>query len=69
LDKPGSLTDPGVYALAAWLLYRNNIINVDGKMNAETLSQVRMPNRNGFLPDPRPDVREIAGREVRISER
>jgi hypothetical protein len=25
-------------------------------MNAETLPQVQMPNRDGFVPDPRPDV-------------
>ena len=52
-----ALTDPEVYALAAWLLYRNNIIGMDREMNAKTLPQVRKPNRDGFLPDPRPDVR------------
>ena len=25
-------------------------------MNAQTLTAVKMPNRDGFVPDPRPDV-------------
>jgi S-disulfanyl-L-cysteine oxidoreductase SoxD len=25
-------------------------------MDAETLPRVKMPNRDGFIPDPRPDV-------------
>ena len=26
-------------------------------MSAETLPRVEMPNEDGFIPDPRPDVR------------
>ena len=55
-DKPGSLTDEEVYALTAWLLFRNNIIPVDQVIDADTLPKVRMPNRDGFVPDPRPDA-------------
>ena len=25
-------------------------------MNAKTLANVKMPNRNGFISDPRPDI-------------
>jgi mono/diheme cytochrome c family protein len=57
IPNPGSLTDREVYALTAWLLHRNGIIGADAVMNAETLPRVRMPNRDGFIPDPRPDVR------------
>jgi cytochrome c len=57
LPKPGVLTDQEVYALTAWLLHMNKIVGVNEVMNAETLPQVRMPNRDGFIPDPRPDVR------------
>ncbi len=35
----------------------NNVIGTKEVMNAETLPQVRMPNREGLVPDPRPDVR------------
>jgi cytochrome c len=55
-DKPGSLTDEEVYAVTAWLLFKNKIITADQVIDAETLPKVRMPNRDGFVPDPRPDV-------------
>jgi mono/diheme cytochrome c family protein len=55
-NKPGSLTDEEVYALTAWLLFKNKIIAADQVIDAETLPKVRMPNRDGFVPDPRSDV-------------
>jgi cytochrome c len=55
-DKPGSLTNEEVYAVTAWLLFRNQIIPADQVIDAETLPKVRMPNRDGFVPDPRPEV-------------
>ena len=55
-NQPGSLTDEEVYALTTWLLFRNEIIAADQVVDAETLPKVRMPNRDGFVPDPRPDV-------------
>jgi S-disulfanyl-L-cysteine oxidoreductase SoxD len=55
-DKPGSLTDEEVYGLTAWLLFRNNIISADQVIDADTLPKVKMPNRDGFVPDPRPDA-------------
>ena len=53
---PGSLSDDEVYAATAFILGEAQIIGQDEVMNAETLPQVRMPNRDGFVPDPRPDV-------------
>ena len=47
--QPGSLTDSEVYALTAYLLYLNEIIAEDQEMNAETLADVKMPNRDGFI--------------------
>jgi S-disulfanyl-L-cysteine oxidoreductase SoxD len=55
-DEPGSLTPDQVYAVTAYLLYRNGIIGEQDVMNAKTLPLVQMPNRDGFVPDPRPDV-------------
>jgi cytochrome c len=54
--EPGSLTDDEVYAVTAYILAEGNIITKDQVMNAETLPKVEMPNRDGFIPDPRPDV-------------
>jgi mono/diheme cytochrome c family protein len=53
---PGSLSDREVYAVTAFILGEAGIIGRDDAMNAETLPQVQMPNRDGFVPDPRPDV-------------
>ena len=54
-DNPGSLTPDQVYALTAFLLLRNGIIQETTVMDRESLPKVRMPNRDGFVPDPRPD--------------
>jgi S-disulfanyl-L-cysteine oxidoreductase SoxD len=53
---PGSLNDDEVYAVTAFILGEAEVIGRDDVMNAETLPQVQMPNRHGFVPDPRPDV-------------
>ena len=47
--QPMSLTDDEVYALTAYLLYINDIIDENEVMNAETLPAVEMPNRDGFI--------------------
>jgi mono/diheme cytochrome c family protein len=53
---PQSLTAEEVYSLVAWILARNGIVTDDAVMDAATLPKVIMPNRDGFIPDPRPDV-------------
>ena len=50
VPKPGTLTPDEVYALTAFLLYRNGIIGETDVMDAKTLPKVEMPNRNGFVP-------------------
>jgi S-disulfanyl-L-cysteine oxidoreductase SoxD len=49
MTEPGSLTNNESYALTAYLLYLNNIIGKDVIMNAATLSEVKMPNVDGFI--------------------
>jgi cytochrome c len=48
-NEPRSLTDHEVYALTAYILAENKLIDAKQVMNAKTLSKVMMPNRNGFL--------------------
>jgi cytochrome c len=55
-DRPGSLTHDQVYALTAYVLYLNGLVKDTDVVDARTLPKIRMPNRNGFVPDPRPDV-------------
>jgi cytochrome c len=49
--NPLSLTNDEVYALTAYLLNLNGIIGEDVAMNAQSLPQVKMPNRDGFVSD------------------
>jgi S-disulfanyl-L-cysteine oxidoreductase SoxD len=56
VNNPGSLTPDQVYAVTAYLLYRNGIIGEQDVMDATTLPRVQMANRDGFVSDPRPDV-------------
>jgi len=56
-NAPQSLTNDQVYALTAYVLYLNGILGETDVLDARTLPMVLMPNRNGFVPDPRPDVR------------
>jgi hypothetical protein len=48
--KPGSLTPDEVYAVTAYVLYRNNVIKETDVLDAMSLPKVRMPNRDNFLP-------------------
>jgi len=58
-DQAGTLKNDEVYAVVAYLLFLNGIVAEKETMNAATLAKVRMPNRDGFVPDPRPDVKRI----------
>ncbi|MGH7232176.1 MAG: c-type cytochrome [Nitrospiraceae bacterium] len=53
---PQSLTPDEVYAVVAWILHQNGIIGEDAVLDARSLPVIQMPNRKGFVPDPRPDV-------------
>ena len=55
-DEPGRLSPSEVYAAAAFVLHLNNIVPEDTRLDATSLLAVKMPNRNGFVPDSRPDV-------------
>jgi hypothetical protein len=49
-NQPKSLTNDEVYAVSAYVLRMNNIIGENDVMDAKTLPQVKMPNRDGFIP-------------------
>ncbi|WGS18703.1 MULTISPECIES: cytochrome c [unclassified Bradyrhizobium] len=55
-NAPGSLSDDDVYSVVAYILAQATIINPTETMNATTLPKVVMPNRDGFEPDPRPEM-------------
>ncbi len=55
-NAPGSLTDDQVYSVVAYILGEANIIPKTETIDAHSLPQVRMPNRDGFFRDPRPEL-------------
>ena len=55
-DNPGLLTYDQVYAVSALVLHWNGIIGEHEVMDASTLAKVKMPNRDGFVSDARPDT-------------
>lgn len=52
----GSLTPDEVYSVSAYILFLNGIVSQRDELNRTTLPKVRMPNRDGFTADARPDV-------------
>jgi mono/diheme cytochrome c family protein len=55
-DRPGTLTANQVYSLTAYVLFLNDLVKENDVIDARTLPKIQMPNRNGFVADPRPDV-------------
>lgn len=51
-SAPGTLQPDEVYALVAFLLHRNGVIAENEVMDRQTLPQVAMANRNGFVVEP-----------------
>lgn len=52
-DRPGTLTDEQVYQVTAHVLFLNGIVGENDAIDAKTLAQVKMPNREGFIKDGR----------------
>ena len=52
IGKEGTLQPDEVYSLTAFLLYKNGVIHEDDVMDAHSLPEVVMPNRNGFSLPP-----------------
>jgi mono/diheme cytochrome c family protein len=54
--SPGSLNNDDTYSVVAYILSEAKVIQPSDAMNAATLPKVAVPNRNGFEPDPRPEL-------------
>lgn len=55
-NSPGSLSDQQVYSVVTFILGEADIAPKNAVLDAKSLPAVRMPNRDGFVPDPRPEV-------------
>jgi cytochrome c len=51
--QPGMLTDDQVYAVTAYILHLNGLVSESDTVDAAALSKIVMPNRDGFIRDPR----------------
>lgn len=65
-NQEGTLTAEQVYALTAFLLFRNEIIQEGDVMDAQSLPKIQMPFRNGFLPQRLEDIPDPRKRGCRI---
>lgn len=57
MTAPQSLTNDQVYAVTGYVLFLNKLAAQDATMDAKAVTAIKMPNRDGFVPDPRPDVK------------
>ena len=55
-DRPGMLPPDDVYSVVAFVLQLNGIVSANDVLDANSLPKIRMPNRDGFIPDARPDT-------------
>jgi cytochrome c len=55
--QEGTLKPDEVYALTAFILYKNGVIQEDDALDAQSLPQVKMPNRDGYaIPEWKPGM-------------
>lgn len=52
---PRSLSVDETYAVSAYVLYLNDIVDDDFVLTQDNLADIEMPNRDGFFEDNRPD--------------
>jgi cytochrome c len=60
MNAPQSHRNPEVYALSAYVLNLNGLVADNATLDAKALAAIKMPNRDGFVGDPRPDVKNEA---------
>jgi cytochrome c len=58
-NVPESLSSDEVYAVSAYILNLNGLLPADATLDAKSLPAIKMPNREMFVADPRPDVKNL----------
>jgi len=56
MTAPQSLSNDEVYALTAYIYALNGLVAKDAVLDATSLAAIKMPNRDGFIVDDRPDT-------------
>ncbi len=55
--QPESLPDDEVYAITAYVLYLNDLVEDDFVLTQDNLASIHLPNEGNFILDDRPDVK------------
>jgi len=58
-QAPQSMSKDDVYSVTAYLLNKNGILPANATVDASNLAKVKMPNRDNFYVDDRPDVKGV----------
>ncbi|WP_425403586.1 c-type cytochrome [Hwanghaeella sp.] len=58
-----SLSADEVYAIVAYLLYMNDLVDDEFVLSKENFTEVRLPNEENFIADDRPDTPSVAQAE------
>ena len=64
--KEGSLQPDEVYALSAFIFFKNDIIKEDQVLDEKSLPKIQMPNRNNFIPQRLEDIPDWKKRNCRL---
>jgi cytochrome c len=59
-NAPQSLSNEDVYAVSAYVLNLNGLLPADATLDAKSLAAIKMPNRDNFVGDTRPDIKNPA---------
>lgn len=59
MDAPQSLTNNEVYALSGYIYSLSGLVSNNATVDAKLLKGMKMPNRNGFVVDDRPDAKAV----------
>lgn len=54
--QPESLADDEVYAVVAYVLYLNDLVDYEFVLNEKNFTSIVLPNKENFIKDERPDV-------------
>ena len=58
-----TLTADETYAIVAYLLYLNDMMDEEGTLSRENFTSFKLPNEGNFIEDARPDVPLVQGKE------
>ena len=64
--QEGSLTNDNVYSLTAFILFRDEIIKEEDVIDAKTLPKIKMPNRDGFIPQNTDEIHDWKKRGCKL---